>query len=294
MKNFVFLFLLASFLFGCEEDGPFIDFSPKAVPMQGDTAYIDSFSRTPQARNVFLEDITGVKCPNCPQAHKQAEDIYDANPGRIVIAALHAFSNPIFTDPSVPPGYGYPEFRDSTADYIVTQLLGNPSALPQGAVNRKFFPAEANRYIPYGKWSGYVNSELLIPTPMNLLITNSYNATTREVTSVVKMECTQDVTDTVYLSVGITENKIPGTQKSGSDTVQNYLHTHIFRKMLTPKAGLRLNSTTISLNSKQVIVRVYKYSLPAGWNVNNCNVIGILHKSSSRIDVMQCAEKKIL
>ncbi len=294
MKKYIFFLLSIALLNACKEDAPFIDFTAKSTPLQGDTAFVDSILVVPQARNILLEDITGVRCPNCPQSHDVAKSISDANPGRIVVLALHAFSNPIFTDPIVSSGFGYPEFRDSTADYIVTQLLGNPSALPQGAVNRRFFPSESNRYLPFSKWSGYVNSELAIATPINLSVMNNYNAVTREVTAVVKMECTQNVTDTVYLSVGITENEIIGTQKSGIDTIQNYPHNHIFRKMLTAKAGLRINSSTVVLNSKQVVIRVFKYTLPTSWNVNNCNVVGILHKSSSRIDVIHCAEKKIL
>lgn len=294
MKKYLFILVMATLLNACKEDGPYIDFTPTKTPQQGDTSYFANVAATPQQRNVLLEDITGVRCPNCPQSHDAAKSISNANPGRIVILALHGFSNPVFTDPLISSGFGYPEFRDSTAEYIITQLLGNPTALPQGAINRKFFSGESYRYIPYPKWSGYVNTELLLPTPMNLDITNSYNSSTREVTAVVKMECTQDVTDTVYLTVGITESGILGTQKGPTDTIQNYEHNHIFREGLTPKSGLRLNSPTITLQSKQVIVRVFKYNLPAGWNVNDCNIVAVLHKSSSRIEAMHCAEKKIL
>jgi hypothetical protein len=295
MKKYIVILCCVALLSACKEDGPFIDFSPTHVKLEGDTDYVASIVATAQLHNVLLEDITGVKCPNCPASHDAAKAISDGNPGRIVIAALHAYSNPIFTDPN-PPSSGFPDFRDSTADYIVTQLLGNPNALPKGAIDRKNFeipPAVPPlRNYDYSKWSGYANQELLVATPVNLEITNSYNATTREVTAVVKIECTQDIAGSLYLSVGITENNIIAKQKDGLNIIDNYVHNHIFRKMLTPNQGLQINSPTIILDAKKVVIRVFKYTLPAGYNAANSNVIGILN--SSAIDVVQCAETKIL
>ena len=295
MKNYFIILSLIIFINSCKEDGPFIDFSPTRVKLQGDTEYVAAVLAVPQKRNVLLEDITGVKCPNCPAAHDVAKAINDANPGRIVITALHTFSNDFFTNPN-PPSQGWPDFRpqDSSADYIVTKLLDNPTNLPQGVINRKKFPAEAYRYFSYSKWAGYINQELVLPDSINLEISNSYNPTSRELTVVIKMECTDSIPHDVYLSVGITESKIIGKQLSGTAYITNYEHNHIFRKMLTTLSGLKINSSTVVLDARKVVVRVFKYSLPAGWNESNCSVIGILHNNASVIDVIQCAEKKIL
>lgn len=295
MKKYIVILCFVALLNACKEDGPFIDFSPTHVKLQGDTDYVASTVATAQLHNVLLEDITGVKCPNCPASHAIAKAISDANPGRIVIAALHTFSNDFFTNPN-PPSSGYLDFRDldSTADYIVTKLLDNPTSLPLGSINRKKFPAETYRNFSSSKFSAYANQELILPDSINLDITNSYNSVSREVTIVVKMECTQDIPHDVYLSVGITENKIIGRQKDGITDVYNYEHNNIFRKMLTIKTGFKINSPTLVMDAKKVVIRVFKYNLPPAWNENNCNVIGILHNNSVVIDVMQCQEKKIL
>ncbi len=138
MKKYILILFIVALINACKEDGPFIDMTPKREKLQGDTEYVAATLANPQPHNVLIEDITGVKCPNCPASHDKAKEISNANQGRIVIAALHAYSNPGFTDPN-PPSAGFTDFRDSTADYIVTQLLGNPSQLPSGAINRKNF-----------------------------------------------------------------------------------------------------------------------------------------------------------
>ncbi len=294
MKKYILILCLAALLNACKEEGPYIDFTPTRIKVIGDTDYVSSTLAVPQSHHVLLEDITGVKCPNCPASHDVAKNISDANPGKIVILALHGYTNPIFTDPGA-VALGFTDFRDSTANYIITQLLDNPSALPQGSINRKLFSGETKRYIDYSKWSTYISQELALTTPVNLEITNTYNAATRELTSVVKMELTQTLTGDLYLSVGITENNIIAKQKDPTTTIINYVHNHIFRKMLTTEAGLKINKAPITLDAKQVVIRVFKYtlpSLPVVWNAGNCNTVAILHDGN--INVVQCAEKKIL
>ena len=65
--------------------------------------------------------------------------------------------------------------------------------------------------------------------------------------------------------------------------------------MLTTEAGLKINKAPITLDAKQVVIRVFKYtlpSLPVVWNAGNCNTVAILHDGN--INVVQCDEKKIL
>ncbi len=92
MKKLYNIILIVLIFSACKEQGPFIDFTPKKVKLPGDTDYFNTNLPIPQLHNILLEDITGVKCPNCPNAHVVAKNISDANPGRIVIAALHPSS----------------------------------------------------------------------------------------------------------------------------------------------------------------------------------------------------------
>ncbi|MGM0613664.1 MAG: hypothetical protein ACQESM_09165, partial [Bacteroidota bacterium] len=45
-----------------------------------------------QNKNVILEEFTGMKCPYCPDGHRIANDIMDANPGDVFVINIHTGS----------------------------------------------------------------------------------------------------------------------------------------------------------------------------------------------------------
>ena len=36
-----------------------------------------------------MEELTGVRCPNCPDGHQEVESILSNNPGRVLAVAVH-------------------------------------------------------------------------------------------------------------------------------------------------------------------------------------------------------------
>ncbi|MEN9978694.1 MAG: hypothetical protein RLZZ569_1319, partial [Bacteroidota bacterium] len=49
-------------------------------------------SQTPLNKNVVLEELTGINCTWCPDGHLRAQQIKDANPGRVILVNVHAGS----------------------------------------------------------------------------------------------------------------------------------------------------------------------------------------------------------
>ena len=75
MKQFVWIGLSMALAFtACEEIPPYIDYSVPVVPKK-DTTYIASVIPAAQHKAVIIEDITGVRCNNCPSAAQKAMDI---------------------------------------------------------------------------------------------------------------------------------------------------------------------------------------------------------------------------
>jgi hypothetical protein len=46
-------------------------------------------STEPMNRNVVLEEFTGIHCQYCPDGHRIAQGIADANPGRVTLINVH-------------------------------------------------------------------------------------------------------------------------------------------------------------------------------------------------------------
>ena len=100
-------------------------------------------ANTNSQRNALIEDYTGHKCNNCPNAAIVAHDIEIANPGRVFVASIHAApsatgtssfqsfdasANSFYSDHTNPNGRQYGiEFQNGF----------NFFANPQGTVSRK-------------------------------------------------------------------------------------------------------------------------------------------------------------
>ena len=67
MKNICRIAFALLFLVSCEEEPPGINYTPTKVAFE--ETYIDASNvPTPQLREVLVEDISGVRCVNCPDA----------------------------------------------------------------------------------------------------------------------------------------------------------------------------------------------------------------------------------
>ena len=133
-------------------------------------------SQTVESKNVVLEELTGIYCGYCPDGHKIAQVIADANPGRIVLVNIHAGGFAV-------PSTGDVDLR--TTDGTTIDNWMDPSGYPSGSVQRKVSGGEIpqNR----GDWSGMVNTVLAQTSPVNVALDATIDATTRVVTVNVEM-----------------------------------------------------------------------------------------------------------
>ena len=88
-------------------------------------------STTGENKNVVLEEFTGIYCTYCPDGHKRAQQLADANPGNVVLINIHegGYAAPSGSDP---------DFRTSFGSAIAGQT--GLTGYPAGTVNRRKFP----------------------------------------------------------------------------------------------------------------------------------------------------------
>ena len=82
ISAFVLLTIVA-----CEEVPPLINYEESKSLK--DTTYLINTVPAAELKNVLLEDVSGVKCVNCPDAAVIAKSIMDAFPGRVFTSVLH-------------------------------------------------------------------------------------------------------------------------------------------------------------------------------------------------------------
>jgi len=194
-------------------------------------------STTPQNKNVVLEQYTGINCGYCPEGTVVANQIYNANPTRVVIIAVHAggYAN---------PGSGQPDFRTPFGAALVNQA--NPSGYPAGSVNRHVFPGysmnEGGTAMSRSYWSSAANQILAQPSYVNVGATAEIDLLTREISVYVEAYYTgNSPVATNKINVVLLQDKTYAYQASGGN---NYEHNNRLIHMITGQWGADITQTS--------------------------------------------------
>lgn len=233
-------------------------------------------STSPQSRTVLLEDFTGVNCQYCPEGHTIMETVESGAPDQVVLLGIHAGGF------AVPSG-SQPDFRTPWGNAMNTFFT--VSAYPSGVINRHTFPSPMGLAMGRGYWAAAAEEMLAAPSPVNLGMASTFNATTREVSVTIEVLYTADSpAGNDFLSVVIKESGINGPQVSTSGTIPNYTHDHVVRGAVTPTWGDEVTQT----NAGFFHTLNYTYTLPDTWVAENCEVVAFIGENQS--DVYQARE----
>jgi len=229
----------------------------------------------PLNKNVVLEEFTGIHCQYCPDGHRIAQGIADANPGRVVLINVHQGSFAV-------PNAGEPDYRTPFGDALAAQtgLTGYPS----GTVNRHVFPGNTNTALNRGAWGGAADQIMAMPSPVNVGIESSFNETTRELTVNVELYYTGNsaVTNN-FINIALLQDSVIGPQ-TGGGMGSNYVHMHMLRYLITGQWGDVVTTTS----QGSLVTRTYSYTVPEAYNnvpcvVDNCKVAVFVTESHQEI-----------
>ena len=219
--------------YGCEEEGieDLIDFS-EFVPVE-DTTYIDldTLSKSKvQAKNIYIEDFTGVQCNNCPDAAKRIKAIKGRHPNRVISMAIHSGPNN-FVQPKADYSENYFITKDGNN---IASLLGTKGFLPEGTVERFKFSSEESIITSRLNWSGQADQRILESTPLSIdIILEEIEEKTFSFLVRILYHENVDPVDAHFLAVYINENDIYDYQYNVDTAILDYKHDHVFRKSLT-------------------------------------------------------------
>ena len=222
-----------------------------------------------QLRNVVLEEFTGINCQYCPQGHAIAQALADSNDGRVVLVNIHQGSFAV-------PSSGQPDFRTQFGDAIAGQtgLTGYPS----GTVNRHVFPdMSATTALNRGQWTPVSPRIFSLPSEVNIGFETSFDSITRELTVNVELFYTNNSNTSInYINVALLENNVIAYQSNGG---ANYNHKHMLRWLLTDQWG----DTTQTTTQGSLVTKTYTYTVPANFNIDNCDVAVYVAESHQEI-----------
>lgn len=220
-------------------------------------------STSPENKNVVLEEFTGIYCTYCPDGHKLAQQLKDANPGNVVLVNIHtgSYANPSGNDP---------DFRTNWGSAIAGQ--SNLAGYPAGTVNRHPFSMAQNggTAMDRGDWGTAATQEFAVASPVNVAATATWDVGANEIVVYVEAYYTANSNaSTNKLNVAILENNVKGPQTGGTsfnptnfDSEGNYLHQHMLRDFLTGQWGVEISTTT----SSTFYSNTFTYPIPDDYN----------------------------
>lgn len=228
---------------------------------------------------VLLEDYTGVRCNNCPEAGALALQLQQQNEGHLVVLGVHprgALQN---------PAGGFPDFR--TDDGNEWNNFFNIAAYPSGLVNR-------NGVLGQAEWTAAVNNAIGNDAPVRLIIKTEYNDATRELKLSIHSKFLQNVESSdVRLTVCMMEDNIIGLQTTPDGVDENYLHRHVFRGTADGQTwGRVLNAEAESITAGKNFITNMKFTVSDDYNADEFYIVAFISDNSTK-QVLMTAEKKI-
>lgn len=267
MKNFLPLSVAALFFFAScdvikEKEGYTEPYYP-AVPLPG--------------RKTILEEYTGMRCVNCPQAAEEARLLKEAFGESLIVVTIHAGS---FATPS---GNFRPDLRTEAGNHYFNYFRF--AGTPVGMVNRKR-QGESMAISPAG-WADAIRKALA--TPIEARVEgqavfeeeNAFNCT-------VKISGISPMEKETKLMLWLVEDSIRTPQVIPGGVNDSYLQRHVFRQALNSTWG---ESVTANDNRKWSTSR--RFHLPPGIKKEHCSLIALVTMPAST-EIATAAEIKIV
>ena len=223
-------------------------------------------------RKIVIEDFTGHRCKNCPNAAKEIKTLEGIYGEQVIGVAVHAGPSN-FTGVSA----DYPqEFRTPEGNQIGTFFYGSISgiALPSGMVSRVgYTPSGFDHIKSYSSWPTEFANIADDPADYKIEQTVSYTDADSNVTLNITVTALNGMLDDLMFCVQLLESDIVSPQLMPDDTRNvDYVHNHVLRTMYTAALGDLLQASPIQegdIMTKTVQGKIKK----SKWVPANCSVL---------------------
>ena len=202
-------------------------------------------------KKVLIEDFTGHKCPNCPQAANEIKAIQDIYGDQVIAIAIHTSSFARPNNPNQATAYLY-DFRTYFGDWLDDLFEISAVGLPMGMINKTGYPNNNHKFI-YSEWANAVTNELNKEVDFGIMINS--NSSTINITT----EVLNNLSGQYGLMVCLTESGIINWQKNGTEDIEDYEHNHVLRSGLFQ--GALYNNNLSSYQSGLLIEKSINYNL---------------------------------
>lgn len=234
---------------------------------------------SPSQQRVLLEDFTGWRCTNCPEAAKTISELEEKFQDKLIVMAVHGTS------------FARPNQENHLLDLSTEQ--GNIwvanfgiSNLPIGMVNRRTYAGSLQIAPP--DWENSINAVLSDESKHTLDLNMGIILKASEDKILVSTETLflGNCSDALTLSLVVLESNIEGVQKNDDPSVgdvpliENYMFNHVMRNHGSFDNILTEDNKTYSAGDS--IKKSYLLTLSKEWKLDHCKVVCFISNTNTK------------
>lgn len=263
MKKILYMALATAFigLASCDDD------------FDGDNRYMTNpnppqVDTTGYVKRVLVEDFTGQRCVNCPDAAQMLSGLKEETYGdRMILVAMHAGGLSL----------GTPLHNDVAQTYMTA--LGMGANNPAISIDRVY-----NDDGVYSNWPNAIASRAAASTPCEVKPFVSMGSD-RSVSVLAQVSFSSAVSDSIGVQHWLLEDSIVGFQITHEGSSMDYVHNHVFRDCLYEDIwGMPLSK---GVDAEYMAGTTYTapvttgYVIPDDWDIDNISIVSFVFRYST-------------
>lgn len=240
-------------------------------------------------KRVLLEEYTGMRCTNCPDAARMAGALKDSLGENLIIVNIHTGNN------ARPLGSTFREDFRTEGGTAYSSAFGGLDDHPVAMIDRTLFDGSVKLH--RDKWSASVISQIQNNSPIEIVINNEWNEASKNTNIKIKLTATESYSEQMALQVWLVEDSIIAPQLDKGEIIDEYVHRHMLRATVNGTWGE--DFTTITQG--ETLIKEYDFTIPEKFtdgqiyttNPKNCSIVAFVYRTSDR-SVVQANEEKII
>ncbi len=279
-KFLLFAFLCLIALSSCDViDEPYKE--------KGNTTITD----TADIRKMFLEDYTGYRCTNCPEAAAKVHQLKETYSDNLVVVAVHS-------------GYFAETKPNSIFDYDFTINEGedwdtffkiSDNGNPLGMINRMGYNQSQYIFGP-DSWSETLFGIKDNKADMNIDLTATYSSADKKITANVNITYIKPGKANHKVVVLAVEDSIVDAQIDVGVEKTDYVHNHVLRAVFNGAWGTQLSDVAIDAGFKTN--KSFQFVIPTDtkhpWRSEKIKIIAFVHDDGESYEVLQAEEVNLI
>lgn len=304
MKNLKFIILILSITFlsvACDKvANPVI----KSTTTVGSNFIIKTNDDISNYKKMILEDYTGQRCVNCPEATRIIKTLLKAYGDTLIAIAVHQGGDDSF---AAPLGKNWPnDFRTDAGQEWGSKSNSIGFAIdqyPTGLINRKKYQSSGPRF-SRATWTGICAEAKKDPFILKLNLKTEYDPSKRALNTYVKGTFLANYPNPVKVVAAYMQDSIIGKQEDNGVVIPDYEFEHMLRGdlsgpwgvNLTTSASIKDNVFDVSFLNKALpdSTRYEKYAKGAFTKVNDKKITVVTFAyDANTLEILQAEKVKI-